>query len=215
MKIWITDGSGAPFADLVALPAHHPGMLGGDVPYQGALDENVPVGNAAVFTDGPADCLVPEAEWCICFPRDTDQVAASLLQGPDVGAEGGGPGVIPRLQVIEQPAAQPTAPWPSAVPPSWRRRTRPAAGSRRGLLLFLGEHPPNAAGAVVPADKHPARARHAVSLPTYDLLPRRSVCAAGQPACTQVSRCTGPSGSDREFPPLTGRPGTRHFRRMG
>ena len=33
---------------------------------------------------------------------------------------------------------------------------------------------------------------------------RRSVCAAGQPACTQVSRCIGLSGSDREFPTLTG-----------
>ena len=76
MKIWITDGSGAPFADLVVLPAHHPGMLGGDIPYKGALDENVPVGNADVFADGPADCLVPEAEWCICFPGETDRFAA-------------------------------------------------------------------------------------------------------------------------------------------
>ena len=55
VKIWITDGSGAPFSDLVLLPAHHPGMLGGDIPYKGALDENVPVGNADVFADGPAD----------------------------------------------------------------------------------------------------------------------------------------------------------------
>ena len=51
-------------------------MLGGDIPYKGALDENVPVGNADVFADGPADCLVPEAEWCICFPGETDRFAA-------------------------------------------------------------------------------------------------------------------------------------------
>src|SRR6476620_12213614 len=37
---------------------------------------------------------------------------------------------------------------------------------------------------------------------------RRSVCAAGQPACPQVSRCTGLSGSDRKFPVLTGRSDT-------
>ena len=37
-----------------------------------------------------------------------------------------------------------------------------------------------------------------------DPLLTRSVCAAGQPACTQVSRYTGLSGSDREFPALTG-----------
>jgi len=31
---------------------------------------------------------------------------------------------------------------------------------------------------------------------------------SGQPACPQVSRCIGLSGSDREFPALTGRSGT-------
>jgi hypothetical protein len=76
VKIWITDGSGAPFADLVVLPAQHPGMLGGDIPYKGALDENVPVGEAAVLADGPGDCLVPEAEWCICFPEGAARFAA-------------------------------------------------------------------------------------------------------------------------------------------
>jgi len=35
-----------------------------------------------------------------------------------------------------------------------------------------------------------------------DPLLRRSVCAAGQPACTQVNRRIGLSGSDREFPAL-------------
>lgn len=68
MKIWITDGSGAPFTDIVPLTARHPGALGGDVPYRGALDENVPVGGAVVLMRDPADCLVPEAEWCIGFP---------------------------------------------------------------------------------------------------------------------------------------------------
>lgn len=68
MKIWITDGSGAPFTDIVALPARRPGMLGRDVAYKGALDDGVPVGNATVFMQDAADCLVPEAEQCICFP---------------------------------------------------------------------------------------------------------------------------------------------------
>ena len=76
MRIWITDGSGAPSTDIATLAAHHPGMLGGDIPYKGALDENVPVGNANVFMQDPADCLVPEAEWCICFPGGTAPFAA-------------------------------------------------------------------------------------------------------------------------------------------
>ena len=45
-----------------------------------------------------------------------------------------------------------------------------------------------------------------------DPLLRRSVCAAGQPARPQVSRCTGLSGSDHEFPALTGRSGTQRAR---
>ena len=40
-----------------------------------------------------------------------------------------------------------------------------------------------------------------------DRLPERPVCAAGQPACRQMSRRVGLSGSDREFPVLTGRSG--------
>ncbi len=64
MKIWITDGSGTPFAELVTLPARHPGMLGGDVPYKGAIDDSVPVESTTVFDQDP-DYLVPEAEWCI------------------------------------------------------------------------------------------------------------------------------------------------------
>jgi hypothetical protein len=41
-----------------------------------------------------------------------------------------------------------------------------------------------------------------------DPLRRMPVCAAGQPARLQVSRCIGLSVSDRELPPLTGRSGT-------
>ena len=43
---------------------------------------------------------------------------------------------------------------------------------------------------------------------------RRSVSAAGQPACPQVSRCTGLSASDRKYPALTGRSGTQRARRL-
>jgi hypothetical protein len=45
-----------------------------------------------------------------------------------------------------------------------------------------------------------------------DPLLRRSVCAADQPACPQVSRCAGLSESDREYPVLTGRSGTLQAR---
>jgi hypothetical protein len=49
---------------------------------------------------------------------------------------------------------------------------------------------------------------------TRDPLLRRSVCAAGQPARPQVSQPIGLSGSDREFPVLTGRSGTQRARRI-
>jgi hypothetical protein len=48
---------------------------------------------------------------------------------------------------------------------------------------------------------------------SVDPLLGRSVCAAGQPARPQVSRCTGLSVSDRDFPTLTGRSGTQRARR--
>ena len=47
-----------------------------------------------------------------------------------------------------------------------------------------------------------------------DPLLRRSVRAAGRPACTQVRWCTGLSGSDRKFPALTSRSGTQRARRL-
>jgi hypothetical protein len=46
-----------------------------------------------------------------------------------------------------------------------------------------------------------------------DTLLRRSVCAAGRPARPQVTRCMGLSGSDREYPVLTGRSGMQRARR--
>jgi len=46
-----------------------------------------------------------------------------------------------------------------------------------------------------------------------DRLLGRPVCAAGQPASMQVSRCIGLSGSDRKFPGLPGRSGTQRARR--
>ncbi len=47
-----------------------------------------------------------------------------------------------------------------------------------------------------------------------DLLLRRSVCAAGQPAYSQVRRRIRLSASDRKFPSLTGRSGTQRARRL-
>jgi len=91
MKIWITDGSGAPFGDIAVLPASHPGTLGGEIPYKGALDGSVPVGNAIVFADSTADLFVPEAEWCICFPGATDPFIAdpdSLTESTPIVMQG-------------------------------------------------------------------------------------------------------------------------------
>jgi len=47
-----------------------------------------------------------------------------------------------------------------------------------------------------------------------DPLLRRSVCAAGQPACSQVRRRVRLSASGRDFPALTGRSGTQRARRQ-
>jgi hypothetical protein len=70
MRIWITDGSGAPFTDVPELTSYHRGSFRDDTPYKGALDD-VPVGGAALHMHSPADCFVPEAEWCICFLEET------------------------------------------------------------------------------------------------------------------------------------------------
>ena len=51
-----------------------------------------------------------------------------------------------------------------------------------------------------------------LNLPARDPLLRRSVCAAGQPASSQVSQRIGLAESDRKFPPLTGRSGTQRAR---
>lgn len=87
----MTDGSGAPFGDLAVLAASRPGTLGGEIPYKGALDDSVPVGNAIVSADSSADLFVPEAEWCICFPGGTGQFTAdpdSLTESTPVAMQG-------------------------------------------------------------------------------------------------------------------------------
>jgi hypothetical protein len=91
MKIWVTDGSGVPFSDIAPLPAYHHGTWGGEVPYKGALDENAPVGEATLFGDGPSSVLIPEAEWCICFPTGTDSfvtVPDSLTESTPIVMQG-------------------------------------------------------------------------------------------------------------------------------
>ncbi len=66
-RIWLSDGSGAPFSDLYQLPVTHAGLLGPAIPYKGTLDARVPVGTA--FIEGAGDdALFAEAEWCITFP---------------------------------------------------------------------------------------------------------------------------------------------------
>ena len=62
----------------------------------------------------------------------------------------------------------------------------------------------------LPGERRPcARRSGAMARPSaarlLDHQLRRSVCAAGRPACAQVSHCAGLSGSDREFPALTSR----------
>lgn len=67
VRVWLTDGSGAPVTDLHALAAKHPSPFG-LMPYRGAIDDAVPVGDATVAAERPDDVLFPEAEWCLSFP---------------------------------------------------------------------------------------------------------------------------------------------------
>ena len=64
----------------------------------------------------------------------------------------------------------------------------------------------------VPSDGVAARVAAWLSGCEHQL--RRSVCAAGQPACPQVSRYIGLSTTDRKYPALTGRSGTQRARRL-
>ena len=71
--------------------------------------------------------------------------------------------------------------------------------------------------AVILITKDPARHGAWLSCPALggvDPQLGRPVCAAGQPACTQLSLCIGLSGSDRKYPALTGRSGTQPARRL-
>jgi len=70
-------------------------------------------------------------------------------------------------------------------------------------LLLLGDGLPCPGTLRVPSE-----------IRTHDPLLRRSVCAAGQPACSQVRRRIRLSASDRKFPPLTGRSGTQRARHL-
>jgi len=139
------------------------------------------------------------------------QLAAAFLEYSRLGVVSV-PGGVPCLQVIEQPGSQPLTPRPGTIEPSRRLDADPPSSRGRSLLLFFSKHPPDAVRPVIPVDEHPARLCHALSLPGCDPLLRRPVCAAGQPANTQVSRCITPSGSDREFPALAGRSGTQRAR---
>ena len=71
--------------------------------------------------------------------------------------------------------------------------------------------------ALKPPGSPQSSAQHSAmeSRTSRDPLLRRSVCAAGQPACSQVRRRIRVSASDRKSPPLTGRSGTQRARRPG
>src|SRR5579864_6454949 len=67
VRIWLSDGSGAPFSDLYQLPVTHSGLFGSAIPYKGTVEAGVPVGSALIEGAGD-DALFPEAEWCLTFP---------------------------------------------------------------------------------------------------------------------------------------------------
>ena len=83
-------------------------------------------------------------------------------------------------------------------------RSSSVAGSPVAVILFMPRSSPVSVSSLL---KNMAPCRIHTRCPSDDQL-GRSVCAAGQPACTQVSRCIWLSGSDRMYPALTGRSGT-------
>lgn len=72
LRVWLTDGSPAPFTDIERLEATHPGPGGAPIPYKGCIDDAVYVGVADIRAGRGDDVLVPEAEWCILLPEPTD-----------------------------------------------------------------------------------------------------------------------------------------------
>jgi len=76
MRIWVTDGSPAPFSDVDILSAVHPGPMGGNIPYKGAIDTAVAVGNVELSI-ASGDLFVPEAEWCVLFPEGAEHLLAN------------------------------------------------------------------------------------------------------------------------------------------
>ena len=118
-----------------------------------------------------------------------------------------------------------------SMPPAHVRVSRPpdaGAGQASAHALArpgpaLAPHSPHwesaPSGSSLGLTSTPGRPRVAARDPLFPLirgpLPRRSVCAAGQPVRPQVSQGSGMSGSDREYPALTGRSGTQRARRPG
>jgi hypothetical protein len=52
--------------------------MGGELAYKGGIDHQVPVGSTTLVLEMESDCLVPEAEWCVCFPDG----AGPFLENP-------------------------------------------------------------------------------------------------------------------------------------
>ena len=81
-------------------------------------------------------------------------------------------------------------------------------GDRAGIVAGGVRGVDHAVHSAWRADRGPGVARQ------HDQLLRRSVCAAGQAACSQVKGRIRLSASDRKFPRLTGRSGTQRARRL-
>jgi hypothetical protein len=97
--------------------------------------------------------------------------------------------------------------------PRIKRRARPCPMSSKSVRSF-GSAWVFAFGGVHrdPVPSGGVAARVAAPASGSEHLLRRSVCAAGRPAYSQVRRRIGLSASDRKFPPLTGRSGTQRAR---
>lgn len=67
VRVWLSDGSGAPFSDLEPVSAAHQTIFGRMASYQGCIDLTVSVGETTVVSTS-GDMFVPEAEWCLSFP---------------------------------------------------------------------------------------------------------------------------------------------------
>jgi hypothetical protein len=168
LRIWIADGSPAPFPDIVRLDVTHPTITGAPAAYKGWMDDAVLLGEGVVAADRADDVFFPEAEWCVLLPEasraclaepdrlqpDTPVVLQGLIEGkwlnrfigefawraPSMGNNllAEGPGIPTTFAAIEAGAVGGAAQVVLRYP--WRHGGREGTQEQRSRLADLRGH---------------------------------------------------------------------------